>query len=148
MSLRKVCLLLNTLRYTISLTWCSLKRKMYKSQQLKGLYYILQQGIKYIHVGLCLCLLAILKNIHALGDSLYVSIIFFSSLQKTKCWKLNNIFTVYVRKFIYKVLLKAIRSWDLIERYWLFLITSKVCLCLLTNLSIPQYILCCSPALF
>ena len=61
---------------------------MYKSQHLEGLYDILQQektaDTIYIHVGLCLCFLAILKNIHALGDSFYVSIKNFSTTSEKK----------------------------------------------------------------
>ena len=84
-------------------------------------YSLREQPTLYLHVWLCLYFLAILKNIHALGDSFYVSIKNFQPLQKRKCWTLNNIFAVDVLTFIYKVL-KAIRSWDLvgIKRVTLF----------------------------
>ena len=60
---------LNTLRYTILLTWCSLKRKMYKSQQLKGLYYSKrEQTTLYTFASW-----PAQKNIHALGDTFYIS---------------------------------------------------------------------------
>ena len=66
---------------------------MYKSQQLEGLYHILQQertaDTIYIHVGLCLCFLAILKNIHALDDSFYVSIKNFSKTSERKMLKVK-----------------------------------------------------------
>ena len=76
-------------------------------------YSLREQPTLYLHVWLCLYFLAILKNIHALGDSFYISIKNFQPLQKRKCWTLNNILAVYVLTFIYKVL-KAIRSWHLV----------------------------------
>ena len=46
---------------------------MYKSQQLKGLSrYSKRKQQTLWHIGLCLSFLAILKNIHALGDSVFL----------------------------------------------------------------------------
>ena len=54
---------------------------MYKSQQLKGLSrYSKREQPTLWHIGLCLSFLAILKNIHALGDSVFST--FFNHSRK------------------------------------------------------------------
>ena len=56
---------------------------MYKSQQLKVLSsYSKRKQPTLWHIGLCLSFLAILRNIHALGDSFYLSIKIFNHSRK------------------------------------------------------------------
>ena len=57
----------------INMIYAPYKKKMYKSQQLKGLSsYSKRKQPTLWHIGLCLSFLAILKNINALGDSVFL----------------------------------------------------------------------------
>ena len=65
---------LNTLRYTILLTCCSLKRKMHKSQQLKVYTTARERADDTIYMqDYAFASWPAQKNIHALGDSFYIS---------------------------------------------------------------------------
>ena len=137
MSLRKVCFLLNTLRYTILLTWCSLKERCINLSGLK-VYITYYSKRKQPTLYTCRIVPLLLGHLKKYSCARWFFLRFYKKFFNY-FRKENNIFAVYVLTFIYKILLKAIRPWDLvgIERYWLRFENF--------NLSIPQYILCCTP---